>query len=203
MANLKAVACLLVLPSCFTMQLWSEVPHREEVRTTNYVVRAYCAELRWTPEGGTIRVCMDVAGCGMTVVEWRPQAGLEDEFRDAVEGDACAWLMLHIVHWRPPCGNGVEWQARLISSAIGSASDVELCLAPKGAAPSAGVARALALHSVTWTEREKTTGVDFLEIGWRTAVTPWAVAADMVLVIPLCVAGLVIGLIEPAVLTGG
>jgi hypothetical protein len=63
----------------------------------------------------------------------------------------------------------------------------------------------LELNAVTWTQVRTTTqsDTDALGIAWRVAVTPFAVAADVVLAIPLGLVGLYFLLTDPALLTGG
>lgn len=188
-----------------TVAMWGAPLQLEATQTTMRAARANDARLQRTPDGDTLHVWLDVDGHPPCAFALQPQGAFVERFTEAVNGEPHAQLTLRVVHRFSAAPEHHEWEVHLDTAPTTEprATRVVFRVSSVSTDPPRTTGVPLTLHTVEWTEIETTTTTDTLGIAWRVAATPFTVAADIVLVIPIAIVGGIILLFDPGLMTGG
>lgn len=200
----RSLAWVMLTPlsGCCTIQLW-DLPQRTHTSTTSRCVQPICASLLGDANGIALQVCLPTETTLPCTYLLRPRRTFALLLWDALH-DTTVERTLHIRHDTRPERGALEWDASL-HAGDGDGMEVEIPLSVSrvaAASPSPG-ALAVDLHRIVCTEVTHPPYVDAWDVAWRVPVTPFAVAADVVLVVPLGITLGILALTNPGLLNGG
>jgi hypothetical protein len=205
LALLGSLLLPTLLTGCFTVQLWRDVPHHEDLRTTTRTVSASEAHLLPDDDGGAMWVTLSFAteeSWTSTLRARHPSGSLLTIFLPDAVGQR---VSLQIRHAAMEALHQSEWSITLVVARPGDdeVMTVPLEIVRSEAGGSPPRVERLVLDEVVWTEVRRSTFIDPVAVAWRVGVTPLAVGADLLLAVPVGIVLGVIAVTDPDLLTGG